>query len=109
MYYINNYIMNIFICTIHLLTEPKLIKVKHQDFCYMLISLHNFRDHISNIIIKALAKGKVAKQIFDLYKQKDALLIESSIHIRKIRYIDNYKKKSKIIFIKIHKIHNLYV
>nr|YP_009244472.1 hypothetical protein Gchil_053 [Agarophyton chilense]AMK96714.1 hypothetical protein Gchil_053 [Agarophyton chilense]ASP44609.1 hypothetical protein [Agarophyton chilense]UAD84357.1 hypothetical protein [Agarophyton chilense] len=98
--------MNIFICTIHLLTQPKLIRAKDQNFCYMVISLHNFRDHISNIKMKALAKGKVAKQIFNLYKQKNTMLIESSIHMKKIRYVDNYKKTSKMIFIKIHKIHN---
>nr|YP_010198773.1 hypothetical protein LK101_pgp119 [Gracilaria tikvahiae]UAD88006.1 hypothetical protein [Gracilaria tikvahiae]UAD88209.1 hypothetical protein [Gracilaria tikvahiae] len=99
--------MNTFICTAYLLSQPKLTKVKHQNFCYILISLQNFLDNIPNIKIKAFAKGKIAKQVFDLYKQKNSIVIESSIYIKRIKTLNNNKKKSKVIFVKIHKIHNL--
>nr|YP_009019665.1 hypothetical protein [Gracilaria salicornia]AHH24633.1 hypothetical protein [Gracilaria salicornia]UAD87594.1 hypothetical protein [Gracilaria salicornia] len=99
--------MNIFICTAYLLSQPKLTKLKHQNLCYALLYLGNYLNNISNIRITAFAKGKVAKQIFDLYKQKHCVLIESSIYIKKIRTLDKSKKKSKMIFVKIHKIHNL--
>nr|YP_010195934.1 hypothetical protein LK221_pgp121 [Gracilaria bursa-pastoris]UAD83331.1 hypothetical protein [Gracilaria bursa-pastoris] len=99
--------MNIFVCTAYLLSQPKLTKVKHQNFCYTLLSLKNLLDNIPNIKIKAFAKGKVAKQVFDLYKQKNGMVIESSIYIKKMKTLDNDKKKSKVIFIKIHKIYNL--
>nr|YP_010197778.1 hypothetical protein LK367_pgp121 [Gracilaria isabellana]UAD86194.1 hypothetical protein [Gracilaria isabellana] len=99
--------MNTFICTAYLLSQPKLTKVKHQNFCYILISLQNFLDNIPNIKIKAFAKGKIAKQVFDLYKQKNSMVIESSIYIKRIKTLNNNKKKSKVIFVKIHKIHNL--
>nr|YP_010197574.1 hypothetical protein LK244_pgp119 [Gracilaria flabelliformis subsp. simplex]UAD85990.1 hypothetical protein [Gracilaria flabelliformis subsp. simplex] len=99
--------MNIFICTAYLLSQPKLTKVEHQNFCYILLSIKNFLDNIPNIKIKAFAKGKVAKQVFDLYKQKNSVVIESSIYIKRMKTLDNNKKKSKVIFVKIHKIHNL--
>nr|YP_010198187.1 hypothetical protein LK226_pgp119 [Gracilaria ornata]UAD86603.1 hypothetical protein [Gracilaria ornata] len=99
--------MNIFISTAYLLSQPKLIKVKHQNFCYVLLSIKNFLDNITNIKIKAFAKGKVAKQVFDLYKQKNSVVIESSIYIKRMKTLGNNKKKSKVIFVKIHKIHNL--
>nr|YP_010197983.1 hypothetical protein LK227_pgp119 [Gracilaria multipartita]UAD86399.1 hypothetical protein [Gracilaria multipartita] len=99
--------MNIFICTAYLLSQPKLTKVKHQNFCYTLLSVKNFLHHIPNIKIQAFAKGKVAKQVFDLYKQKNSVVIESSIYIKKMKTINNHKNKSKLIFIKIHKIYNL--
>nr|UAD85786.1 hypothetical protein [Gracilaria ferox] len=99
--------MNIFICTAYLLSQPKLTKVKHQNFCYMLLSLKNVLDNIPNIKIKAFAKGKVAKQVFDVYKQKNSLVIESSMYMKKMKTVNNNTKKSKVIFVKIHKIHNL--
>nr|UAD87188.1 hypothetical protein [Gracilaria pacifica] len=101
--------MNVFIFTAYLLSQPKLTKVNNQNFCYILISLNNVLDKISNIKIKAFAKGKVAKKIFDLYKQKNNVIIESSIYLKKTRTLDKNNKKSKRIFIKIHKIHNLYI
>nr|YP_009509265.1 hypothetical protein [Gracilaria vermiculophylla]AXI96915.1 hypothetical protein [Gracilaria vermiculophylla]QXU75121.1 hypothetical protein [Gracilaria vermiculophylla]WDZ68021.1 hypothetical protein [Gracilaria vermiculophylla] len=101
--------MNIFICTAYLISQPKLIKVKQKDLCYILISLYNYRDNTSNIKIKALARGKVAKQIFDLYQPKHTIVIESSIYIKKKQALDKYKKGSKMIFMKIHKIHNSYI
>nr|YP_010196758.1 hypothetical protein LKZ11_pgp121 [Gracilaria cliftonii]UAD84562.1 hypothetical protein [Gracilaria cliftonii] len=99
--------MNIFVFTGYLLSQPKLIKIKHQNFCYMLVSLNNLFDNISNIKIKAFAKGKIAKQIFDSYKEKNSLVIESSIYIKKISFLNKNKKKSKIVFVKIHKIQNI--
>nr|YP_009732406.1 hypothetical protein [Gracilaria textorii]QHS70991.1 hypothetical protein [Gracilaria textorii] len=101
--------MNIFICTAYLLSQPKLTKVKHQNFCYILLSLKNVVNNIPNpnIEIKAFAKGKVAKQVFDLYEQKNSVVIESSIYIKRMKTLDNNIKKSKMIFVKIHKIHNL--
>nr|UAD87799.1 hypothetical protein [Gracilaria textorii] len=99
--------MNTFICTAYILSQPKLTKIKRQNFCYILLSLQNFLDHIPNIKIKAFAKGKIAKQVFDLYKQKNSVVIESSIYIKRIKTLNNNKKKSKVIFVKIHKIHNL--
>nr|YP_010198391.1 hypothetical protein LK148_pgp119 [Gracilaria pachydermatica]UAD86807.1 hypothetical protein [Gracilaria pachydermatica] len=99
--------MNTFICTAYILSQPKLIKVKHQNFCYVLLSLQNFLDNIPNIKIKAFAKGKIAKQVFDLYKQKNSVVIESSIYIKRIKTVNNNKKKSKVIFVRVYKIHNL--
>uniref|UniRef100_A0AAU7YPU3 Ycf41 n=1 Tax=Gracilaria hainanensis TaxID=2871843 RepID=A0AAU7YPU3_9FLOR len=98
--------MNMFICTAYLLSQPKLTKLKHQNLCYTLLSLNNCLDNTPNIRIKAFAKGKVAKQVFNLYRQKNCVIIESSIYVKKIRNLDKNKKKSKMIFVKIHKIHN---
>nr|YP_009732143.1 hypothetical protein [Gracilaria spinulosa]QHS70790.1 hypothetical protein [Gracilaria spinulosa] len=101
--------MNIFISTAYLLSQPKLTKVKHQNFCYILLSLKNGLNNIPNIKIKAFAKGKVAKQVFDLYEQKNSVVIESSIYVKRMKILDNNKKKSKVIFVNIHKIHNLFI
>nr|YP_010196141.1 hypothetical protein LK014_pgp122 [Gracilaria caudata]UAD83538.1 hypothetical protein [Gracilaria caudata] len=87
--------MNIFIFTAYLLSQPKLIKIKHQNFCYMLVSLNNFLDNMANIKIKVFAKGKIARQVFDLYKEKNTVIIESSIYIKKTRFLNKNKKKRK--------------
>nr|YP_009346872.1 hypothetical protein [Gracilaria firma]APR74407.1 hypothetical protein [Gracilaria firma] len=95
--------MNIVVLTVYLLTQPKLIKRKHQNFCYMLISL----DNISNINIKAFAIGKIAKYIFDSYQQDSRVIIEASIYIKKNRLLKKNTKKMKIVFVKIHKVYNI--
>nr|YP_010196963.1 hypothetical protein LK099_pgp119 [Crassiphycus corneus]UAD84767.1 hypothetical protein [Crassiphycus corneus] len=100
--------MNTFVFTAYLLSQPKLTKIKHQNFCYLLVSLNNFMDNIANIKIKVFTKGKVARQVFDLYKEKNNVIIESSIYIKKTKFLNKNKTKSKIIFVKIHKIQNIY-
>nr|YP_010198974.1 hypothetical protein LK147_pgp117 [Hydropuntia urvillei]UAD88423.1 hypothetical protein [Hydropuntia urvillei] len=97
--------MNIFICTAFILSQPKLKKVKNQNFCYMLLSLNNHHNKLSNIRVRAFARSKVAKKIFDLYKEKNKVIIESSIYTKKL-LLGNYKKKSEI-YIKIHKINDI--
>nr|YP_009511036.1 hypothetical protein [Hydropuntia rangiferina]AXI96709.1 hypothetical protein [Hydropuntia rangiferina]UAD87392.1 hypothetical protein [Hydropuntia rangiferina] len=103
--------MNVFICTAFILTQPKLKKVKHQNYCYMLLSLHNVynsENRILNLKIKAFAKAKIAKRIFDLYKQKDKVLIEGSIDIKKILLLSNHAKKYSA-YIRIDQINNIYI
>nr|UAD84155.1 hypothetical protein [Gracilaria changii] len=97
--------MNIVVLTVYLLTQPKLIKRKHQNFCYMLFSLN--KDNISTIKIKAFAKGKIARYIFDSYQQDSSVIIEASIYVKKNSLLKKNTKKMKIVFVKIHKVYNI--
>nr|YP_009731943.1 hypothetical protein [Gracilaria edulis]QHS70585.1 hypothetical protein [Gracilaria edulis]UAD85579.1 hypothetical protein [Gracilaria edulis] len=103
--------MNVFICTACILTQPKLKKVKHQNYCYMLLCLHNIynaQNHILNLQIKAFAKAKIAKKVFDLYKKKDKVLIEGSVYIKKI-LLSSKLTKQYSIYIRIDQINSVYI
>nr|YP_009237744.1 hypothetical protein [Gracilariopsis lemaneiformis]AJO68545.1 hypothetical protein [Gracilariopsis lemaneiformis]AML79819.1 hypothetical protein [Gracilariopsis lemaneiformis] len=100
--------MNTLVCTAYILSQPKLKRLKSECLCYMLVSLYNFRDDMVNLNAIAFAKSTIAKKVFSLYNQKNNVIIEGTIYIKKIPFTKNHNIKSKKIYLKINKIYNLY-
>nr|YP_009511444.1 hypothetical protein [Gracilariopsis mclachlanii]AXI97321.1 hypothetical protein [Gracilariopsis mclachlanii] len=100
--------MNNLVCTAFILSQPKLKRLKSKCLCYMVVNLYNFRDDMLNLKAIGFAKSTIAKRIFDMYNQKNRVIIEGSIYIKKIQLTRNYNIKSKKIYLKINKIYNLY-
>nr|YP_009511656.1 hypothetical protein [Melanthalia intermedia]AXI97533.1 hypothetical protein [Melanthalia intermedia] len=101
--------MNIFVCTAQIVSQPALCKVENVNSSYMIIAVQNFRTTATPLIVKAFAKGKIAKKILQEYSLGSYVIVQSSIYVKKTLNSskNSDKKKLKSVFIKINDIFNL--
>lgn len=99
--------MNICILTARLIKKPRLI-FKHNNFIVeIFICIPNNNNTLLCHNIKCRATGKIAKNIFDLYKKGDFILIEGLIQVNRNQILNKSKslKVIKSLYIKVKKIH----
>nr|YP_009296204.1 putative single-stranded DNA binding protein [Sebdenia flabellata]AOM65139.1 putative single-stranded DNA binding protein [Sebdenia flabellata] len=101
--------MNICIITAKVITAPKLLRFKSTALSQMILCVPNDKKGLLHYKIKAIAKGQLAKDIFEIYRKNNFIIVEGFIYLKKIekRHINEMNKfrNQKSIIIKITKIH----
>nr|YP_009294447.1 putative single-stranded DNA binding protein [Asparagopsis taxiformis]AOM65930.1 putative single-stranded DNA binding protein [Asparagopsis taxiformis] len=99
--------MNICILTARILNRPKLL-FRHNSFVIsLIICIPNNKPHLVWSHIQCKARGKIAKNIFDLYRQGDYIIVEGYLKIDQKKVYKNEKKLfvNKVISIQVQKVH----
>lgn len=94
--------MNYYIFTGKIINTLKLSSINNKLLVYATLIVPNYKRGLKWYKIVILAKGQIAKNIFQMYQQGDHVLVEGCIYYVKRKKIKN---SNKLIFFKINDIH----
>ena len=101
--------MNLFTCTARIITTPRLSLYKKKALTQAIICLYNSKKKSLWYGAYTRSKGKLAKQIFNMYNSGDFVIIQGYISIKSKKVDSKIKnlKTKKFIILKITKIYPL--
>ena len=99
--------MNICILTTQIIANPKLSRCQRTTICQLILCRKNKRKNQLPYKLKAIAKNRIAKKIFNTAEENRFIIIKGFIYIRKVKFVssDNKWKIKKNIAVKIKKIY----
>nr|YP_009244073.1 putative single-stranded DNA binding protein [Gelidium elegans]AMK96315.1 putative single-stranded DNA binding protein [Gelidium elegans] len=101
--------MNYCILMGQLVSKQKYIKICGKHYIYVKLTIPNNKKVLNYYKVLALAHGEKAKDLIELYRIRDSIVIEAAISIRKYKDSSNNKTKKFILFqiYDIHPTHNI--